>query len=46
MVSDQGLPVGYEIFSGKQWEGDTLKPMIEKVQKNFHLNNHFKLHHL
>ena len=35
MVSDQGLPVGYEIFSGKQWEGGTLKPMIEKVQKRF-----------
>lgn len=35
MVTKQGLPIGYETFSGSTYEGHTLIPVLEKI-KNKH----------
>ena len=35
MVTDSGLPVGYEVFSGNTWEGKSFEPMLEEVHKQF-----------
>lgn len=32
MVTTEGLPLGYEVFPGSTFEGNTLKTMIEKLQ--------------
>lgn len=37
MVTQEGLPVGYEVFPGSTFEGHTLIPMIEQVKKRFNL---------
>lgn len=38
LVSQNGYPIGYEIFEGNKFEGDTLIPVLEKFQKKFHLS--------
>lgn len=37
-VTNKGFPVGYEVFPGKQFEGHTLVPMLEKLKASYHLN--------
>lgn len=37
-VTHKGFPVGYEVFPGKQFEGHTLVPMLEKLKASYHLN--------
>ncbi len=34
-VTGKGLPVGYEVFPGKTYEGHTLKPVLEKLKKRY-----------
>jgi transposase len=38
LVSEEGYPIGYEIFPGNQFEGDTLVPVLEKFQQRYQLN--------
>jgi transposase len=38
LVTTDGLPVGYEVFSGNTFEGNTLKTMIEKLKSQYQLN--------
>lgn len=38
LVSKNGYPIGYEIFKGNKFEGDTLVPILKKFQKKYHLS--------
>jgi transposase len=35
MVTREGLPVGYEVFPGNMYEGDTFGHAIEKIKKRY-----------
>ena len=35
MVTWEGLPVGYEVFPGNMYEGDTFKKAIEKIKVRY-----------
>jgi len=35
MVTHEGLPVGYEVFPGNMYEGDTFKYAIEKIKRRY-----------
>lgn len=35
LVGEQGLPIGYDIFEGNTFEGHTLIPMLNKIQKSY-----------
>jgi transposase len=35
MVTREGLPVGYEVFPGNMYEGDTFKYAIEKIKNRY-----------
>ena len=35
MVTHEGLPIGYDIFSCNMYEGNTLKQAIEKIKKRY-----------
>ena len=35
MVTEEGLPVGYEVFPGNMYEGDTFKSAIEKIKTRY-----------
>lgn len=35
LVGEQGLPIGYDIFEGNTFEGHTLLPTLEKIQKKY-----------
>jgi transposase len=37
MVTTEGLPVGYEVFSGNTFEGNTLKTALDKIKKQYKL---------
>lgn len=37
LVGPNGYPIGYDIFEGNTFEGDTLIPVLEKFQKRFDL---------
>ena len=37
MVTEQGMPIGYEAFPGSMYEGHTLIPMLEKIKKKYNL---------
>ena len=37
LVGANGYPIGYDIFEGNTFEGDTLIPVLEKFQKKFNL---------
>lgn len=37
MVTNDGLPVGYEVFNGSMFEGNTLESMLEKIKKEFNI---------
>ncbi|MDR0620092.1 MAG: IS1634 family transposase, partial [Bacteroidales bacterium] len=35
MVTGEGMPVGYEVFPGNLYEGDTFRFAIEKIKKRY-----------
>lgn len=37
MVTQEGLPVGYEVFPGATFEGHTLIPLLEKMKNTYSL---------
>lgn len=39
MVTNFGLPVGYEIFAGNVYEGSTLIPVLTKLRTNYGIND-------
>ena len=39
LITNSGLPVGYEVFPGATFEGHTLKPILEKVKSKYDLEN-------
>ena len=41
ITTTDGLPLGYEIFPGNSYEGNTLITVIEEVEKNYNLSNTF-----
>lgn len=38
IVTKDGLPIGYEIFPGKTYEGHTLIPILEKIKQTYDLD--------
>jgi len=40
LVTNEGLPIGYEIFSGNTSETKTLKTAIENLSKRYNVTNH------
>ena len=38
LVTPAGLPVGYEVFSGSTFEGDTLEKAIEKIENFYQID--------
>lgn len=36
-VTEKGLPVGYEVFSGATFEGHTLIPVLEKLKARYNI---------
>lgn len=38
LVTEEGLPVGYQIFSGSTYEGHTLIPILQDIKKRYELN--------
>ncbi|MEW6063580.1 MAG: IS1634 family transposase, partial [Nanoarchaeota archaeon] len=39
MVTKEGLPIGYQIFNGSKWEGDTLAPALKELRTKYNLDN-------
>ena len=37
LVTEEGLPIGYEVFPGATFEGHTLAPILEKVKTKYDL---------
>jgi transposase len=37
MVTDHGLPIGYEVFPGSQYEGHTLENAIKKIEEKYQI---------
>ena len=35
MVTSEGLPVGYDVFPGNMYEGDTFKQAIDKIKNRY-----------
>ncbi len=35
LVGEQGLPIGYDIFEGNTFEGHTLMPTLNKIQRKY-----------
>lgn len=35
LVGEEGLPIGYDIFEGNTFEGHTLLPILEQIQKKY-----------
>lgn len=41
ITTTEGLPLGYELFPGNSYEGNTLITVIEQVEKNYDLSDTF-----
>jgi transposase len=41
ITTTEGLPIGYELFPGNTYEGNTLIKVIEQVEKNYDISNTF-----
>ena len=41
ITTTEGLPLGYEIFPGSSYEGNTLITVIEQLEKNYDLSSTF-----
>jgi transposase len=39
LVTDEGLPVGYDLFPGNMYEGDTFELAIKKIKERYWLKN-------
>ena len=39
LVSNLGLPIGYEIFPGNMYEGHTLNKAVEQLSQTYPINN-------
>ena len=39
IVTEHGLPIGYEIFPGNFYEGKTLLPVLLSLRKDYSINN-------
>lgn len=37
LVTTEGLPVGYEVFNGSMFEGNTLETMLDKIKLHYQL---------
>jgi transposase len=35
MVTERGLPVGYEVYEGSRYEGNTVRDAIEKIRRRY-----------
>ena len=35
LVTERGLPLGYQVYEGSRYEGHTLKDAIEKIEKQY-----------
>ena len=38
MVTKEGLPIGYKIFNGSKYEGDTLIPVLKELKTSYDLD--------
>lgn len=38
MVTQEGLPIGYRVFNGSKYEGDTLKPALDDLKAKYNLD--------
>lgn len=38
LVTEHGLPIGYEVFPGSQYEGHTLEQAVKKIEENYQIN--------
>lgn len=38
LVTDRGLPVGYELYEGNKYEGHTLRDAIERMHSKYKIN--------
>jgi hypothetical protein len=36
LVSENGYPIGYDIFEGNTFEGRTLLPVLQRIQEKYH----------
>ncbi len=39
LVTDHGLPIGYDVFPGSQYEGHTLRVAIEKIETKYNIKD-------
>jgi transposase len=39
MVSKEGLPIGYEVFSGDTFDGHTLIPSLKRLKEKYQIDN-------
>ena len=39
LVTEHGLPIGYEVFPGSQYEGHTLVHALNKIEKDYKVND-------
>lgn len=39
LATQEGLPIGYEVFPGSSFEGHTLVPLLEGLQKRYEVEN-------
>lgn len=38
LVTKEGLPIGYELFPGNMYEGKTLEPILNKLNKSYKIS--------
>jgi transposase len=38
LATQEGLPIGYEVFPGSNFEGHTLIPILKKLQNHYEIN--------
>lgn len=39
LVTDSGLPIGYEVYNGSTYEGHTLKDAVERLEKQYKIKD-------
>jgi transposase len=39
LVTEHGMPVGYEVFPGSQYEGHTLKNAVKKIEEDYQIKD-------
>lgn len=38
LITEEGLPIGYEVFPGSTFEGHTLAPILDKIKLRYNLS--------